>query len=145
MTYYDIFISYRWSIYDSAFCMQVYENMELMTWGSKHEAVKTFLDNKRLLTGKRFDDAFADALANSKMAVPIISAEALKRMKDHNPNEVDNCLLEWILMCIYTRVKRLRLIMPVLLGTITKMKPEGSGGYALLDDVTIGNFWDEKH
>ena len=145
MTYYDIFISYRWSIYDSAFCMQVYENMELMTWGSKHDAVKTFLDSKRLLTGKRFDDAFADALANSKMAVPIISAEALKRMKSHNPNEVDNCLLEWILMCIYTRVKRIRLIMPVVFGTITKMEPGGSGGYALLDSVTIGNFWDEKH
>eukprot|EP01038_Epipyxis_sp_PR26KG_P012515 gene12515-16785_t len=36
------------------------------------------------------------ALINSSVIIPIISKDALQRIVNHNPNEIDNVLIEWI-------------------------------------------------
>lgn len=39
-----------------------------------------FVDQKCLKNGSRFDEAFVKALIGSSVAVPIVSADALKRL-----------------------------------------------------------------
>lgn len=65
--------------------------------GESARAIHVFLDTKRLIQGRRFDLDFAKAICNSKMVVPILSYNALELMGNHNPDKVDNMLLEWIL------------------------------------------------
>jgi hypothetical protein len=148
--FYDFFESYRWNKFDSDFCRQISDHLELQTVGAANRAPNIFLDVKALALGERFDEAFANALAICLIAVTVISASALERMKDHDADQIDNCLMEWIMILVYARVGKIRLVMPVVFGTISYSSAGGnsgvSGGLSVIMGVpVVGNFWEEKH
>ena len=145
---YDVFISYRWSEYDSEFTLSLFECLESFTIDECFRGVVTFLDHKRLLNGRRFDDGFAGALVKTKLAVPLISAAALERMIKHDASKVDNCLLEWVMMLLLDKLGVLKKIMPVVFGTVSRQARgvDGSGGTSGDGrDVVIGDFFTEGH
>ena len=159
---YDVFISYRWGHYDSDFTRAMFDmftNFDVAVGGGEtnnncnsKRMVETFLDTKRLKEGRKFQTDFAAALTHSLLAVPILSVDALGRMFDHNTQEVDNVLLEWIMMLECMTAKRLHSIFPVLFGTRVSAMPsskaatstdqpnvQGSG-----TNMTISNVFTEK-
>ena len=79
-----------------------------------------FLDNQRLRDGRNFVDDFARALVQSRIVVPVVSAAALERLMDHDPNVKDHALMEWVmaLECFHsnTGASRVRRVLPVLFG-----------------------------
>jgi GTPase SAR1 family protein len=147
LSQYDIFLSYRWGAHDSYFTQSLFDRLTLYSVGDSHRAVSTFLDTYRLKEGRTFQSEFGKALSSSLMAVPIVSHDALRRMKDHNPQAEDNVLAEWILclLCYQqgsttTQVEpakrtkpgaRIRKVVPILFGTIQS-------------DGCIGNFFSEN-
>jgi hypothetical protein len=86
--------------------------------GEDNRAVSVFLDNKRLRDGRNFVDDFARALVNSLIVVPVVSSDALKRMRDHDPHQKDHVLMEWFmaLECFHSPASRVTRVLPVLFG-----------------------------
>jgi len=121
---YDIFLSYRWSKFDSAFVQILFDRFSLYTVDSiSKRCIDSFLDNKRLPEGLNFQEAFGSALVNSMLITPIISQNTLERMVGarFDPSKEDNVLVEWILSleCLRhtgTPLTRVRAICPVIMG-----------------------------
>jgi hypothetical protein len=95
---YDIFLSYRQNDQDSALvkCL-LHEFSNYSISSEKYSPVSVFLDDRRLKDAEDFREGFVSSLLQSKIIVPVVTVEALKRMLHHNPAQVDNLLLEWIL------------------------------------------------
>ena len=111
---YDIFLSYRWSGYDSPFSDKLFDIME----GSEVSGDKlvVFQDTKRLRTGDQFDFAFMKAMSLSRVVVPLVSWAAVKRMmflKEDSP--CDNVLLEWSLALLLVERTGLK-VHPIIIG-----------------------------
>ena len=121
---YDIFLSYRWSKFDSAFVQILFDRFSLYTVDSiSKRCIDSFWDNKRLPDGLNFQEAFGSALVNSMLITPIISQNTLERMVGarFDPSKEDNVLVEWILSleCLRhtgTPLTRVRAICPVIMG-----------------------------
>ena len=79
----------------------------------------TFLDNHRLQMGRQIQGDLVRAIMNTRIVLPVVSGDALARMKDHDPTVVDNVLLEWIiaLNCYKHADCSINKILPVLFGT----------------------------
>jgi GTPase SAR1 family protein len=95
---YDIFLSYRWNEFDSHFVECFYDFAPLQHVTKEKRSLRIFLDKKRLVEGKEFSQDFISALFRTKIVIPIISYDALRRLftlQEDSP--VDNLLLEWIL------------------------------------------------
>ena len=128
---YDIFISYRWGYFDSYLSKGIFDGLSIYNVDKPRRSIDTFLDVQRLQDGRRFDSDFVIALTKSIVFVPIISAAALQRMRDHDDSKVDNVLIEWILaLDCYVRQEeaqnnsssaeiRLRRILPIMIGSIS--------------------------
>jgi len=119
---YDVFLSYRWCKFDGNVTAQVFDAMtNHHSVGSENRRIEVFLDNKRLQNGEAFDRAFAKALINSTIIVPVVSNETLRDMTDHNAAKCDNVLLEWILalQCLRSPGSRVKAVYPILIGDIT--------------------------
>lgn len=116
---YDVFISYRWGLYDSEFTEAIFDMFTNYSVGVQLRGVEVFLDRKRLQEGRLFKRDFASALCNSLIAVPVVSVDALRRMVDHQPDAADNVLLEWILILESYKAGRVLKVFPVLFGTRT--------------------------
>lgn len=86
--------------------------------GERARAIEVFLDTKRLVQGRRFDFDFVKAICHSKLVMPILSYAALELMSNHNPEKVDNMLLEWILAmeCFQVEQGALKGIFPLTIG-----------------------------
>ena len=99
--------------------------------------MEVFLDKKRLHTGRRFDLDFAKGLCRSLVAIPVVSCDALERMKEHSPHRVDNLLVEWLMMmeCYRQENGRIKAVYPVTFGK--RRINEFTG------EVTIGNLFQE--
>jgi GTPase SAR1 family protein len=117
---YDVFVSYRWSEFDSNFVVGLYNGSTRRVVGESNRQIAIFVDHKRLKKGENFQQQFAEALINSTMIVPIISAEALARMKNHNPHTEDNVMIEWMLVseCLKSKQSRAEKALPVFYGTV---------------------------
>jgi GTPase SAR1 family protein len=115
---YDVFISYRWGTLDSRFTERLRDRFSTYNVGEDSRAVTVFLDNKRLRDGRNFVDDFARALVHSLIVVPVLTSDALQRMKDHNPQQKDNVLLEWVmaLECFHSSSSRVTRVLPLLFG-----------------------------
>ncbi len=112
---YHAFISYR-QVFNSKFAERLYERLEL-TFLSGKQPLHVFWDRVGLEAGRRFDRDFCTALSHSSVALPLISAQALERMRDlGQQDEVDHVLLEWILMLALVESGRLARIYPLVLG-----------------------------
>jgi GTPase SAR1 family protein len=99
---YDIFLSYRWNNQDSALVHSLFRCfLRHNLFKEEFSPVSVFQDQHKLQDGEDFREAFATALLESRIIVPIVTVEALKRMISHDSNQVDNLLLEWILsLCL---------------------------------------------
>jgi hypothetical protein len=132
---YDLYISYRWGLFDSKFTSSLFDifvNYTLKTIDDDNDRViNCFLDKIRLPKSKNIVDEFSQSLISSKLFVPIISKFSLKGMIrvektfDHDPNKVDNLLLELIIAYTCQQIgykegwSRLEFVRPILFGSIT--------------------------
>jgi hypothetical protein len=139
---YDLFLSYRWSTFDKRLVNGVYD---LLSWSYNADSdasrlVRCFLDTSRLTEGKAFQQQFSAALRQSVVLVPIVSKAALERMVHHNPREVDNVLVEWILALSLLAVKRgnptssirLQSIYPIFIGNTVPLDQKTSSDECFL-------------
>lgn len=147
--HYDVFISYRWGHFDSSFTQTLFDMFTHFSVGETTRPIEVFLDHKRLQDGRKLSSDFAAALTHSLIAVPIVSYDALTRMITHNPDMVDNVLLEWIIILESSACGRLLKVFPALFGQCTlaaaslSMNSEAPGAAteAGVSSYTIQNFF----
>mmetsp|Transcript_54462 Transcript_54462/g.88213 ORF Transcript_54462/g.88213 Transcript_54462/m.88213 type:complete len:1184 (+) Transcript_54462:4197-7748(+) len=122
---YDIFISYRWTDFDTELVMAVYSILCHKLIGIRQ--VQVFVDRFRLEDGRRFDKDFSKALMKSTVVAPVVSLAALQRMLTlTTDSDVDNVLLEWMLICELVEIGHLLYCLPIMLGNATDaMQPDG--------------------
>ena len=94
---YDIFISHRWNKDDNKVIDKLCDAFRDHKVGPENRAVKVFLDKDILKKGHQFQCEYGKALVQSTILVPILSTAVLRKMTDHNPEEQDNVLIQWIL------------------------------------------------
>ena len=139
---YDAMFSYRWNDYDSTFVERLFDCVSSSEVGGK--PVVVFLDRKRLCDGDALDMTFMNAMKNSRVVVPIVSWEALKRMTTLTEDSVcDNVLLSG---ACHRAAAITREVMPLFVGTINddgKMSnlfldrpPRTDDGVPVPDDLT---------
>jgi hypothetical protein len=88
------FLSYRWGKVDKLLVTALYEHL---TGGMvRGHTMRVFLDDEVFRTAEHFRQAFVESILTTEVFVPIISTNALDRMTCHNPQEVDNLLIEWL-------------------------------------------------
>jgi hypothetical protein len=96
-----------------------------------------FLDIKRLQKGEAFDSAFAKALVNSSVIVPLMSANALQGMTKQDGTWCDNVLLEWIIAAECIKAKGngtlVKACYPIFIGNISEGIKD--------TDTVIGDFF----
>jgi GTPase SAR1 family protein len=114
--HYDVFLSYRWGRYDSEFTEQLFDVFTNLCVGASNRAVEVFLDRKRLQEGRRFKSDFAAVLTHTLVVVPVVSVDALGRMVEHDPSQVDNVLLEWIMILEGSSAGKIVKVFPILFG-----------------------------
>ncbi|KAJ3120917.1 hypothetical protein HK098_004129 [Nowakowskiella sp. JEL0407] len=90
---YDIFISYRQSA-----CKDVAEKLYLKLI-AKDRSLNVFRDSEAIPKGVRWKKFFTNALADTRIFVPLISKETLNTFK--NSTSRDNLLLEWNIALTY--------------------------------------------
>lgn len=129
---YDVFISYRWGKHDSKFVQALFDALTLFTVQAERRAVQVFMDSRRLQEGWDFQMEFTNALVHSAVVCPIVSADALLRMQDHQSDEEDNVLLEWIIATACAEQGKVKVVLPIMFGSID----ESTG--------KIGDFFAEK-
>jgi hypothetical protein len=76
---YDFFLSYRQMPNDEDLTLQLYTELGMQVVRA-NEAPRTFLDKMRLETGRNFVRDFAASLCRTRIAVVLLSVEALRRM-----------------------------------------------------------------
>jgi hypothetical protein len=124
---YDVFLSYRRNAQDSALVKCLFHEFSYYNLSSeRYSPVSVFLDGRRLQDGEDFRESFVSSLLQSKIVVPIVSMEALKRMVHHNPAQIDNLLLEWILALHFSEISSGLKVIPIVFGS-----------YSLVDDKIV--------
>ena len=127
LRWYDVFISHRWNDNDDVVTKMIYDTLlGYYTVGCKHRALQVFFDSVRLRGGQQFQKGFGGALIKSTVFVPIVCESALQRMLNHNPEEEDNVMIEWMLAleCIQDPThSKVRGIYPLMFG---ERKDDGS-------------------
>ena len=135
---YDLFLSYRWNDDDKELSESLFDIITMgLPIGLSNRSIWVFLDKKRLTKGRNFRHGvhgFAQALINSTVAVPILSADALEKFisADWNADTDDNLLTEWIIMYFCYKHKdkipqsRLKCIFPILIGSRTNSNANGA-------------------
>jgi len=114
---YDLFLSYRWNMYDSQFTQQLFDMITNFGVGSDGREIDVFLDTKRLKEGTNFKGTLGSSVANSRIIIPIVSLESLERLISHNADFVDNLLLEWIITQECAAYQKEKKVFPILFGT----------------------------
>ena len=117
---YDVFISHRWDDNDDIVTKMLYDNfLGNYSIGCEYRAVQVFYDDVRMRGGHQLQKVFGKALINSTVFVPIVCYSALQRMLTHDPQQVDNLLIEWMLAleCMqYPTHSKVRGICPLIFG-----------------------------
>jgi hypothetical protein len=104
---YDVFISYRWTDFNTLFTTDLVSRLEDYIIGDR--VVNVFLDRESIEYGDNFRLAFFNALRASKVVVPIMSPGVLKELALRNVHEVDNMLLEWIAALVLQKYRQLHI------------------------------------
>jgi GTPase SAR1 family protein len=130
---YDLFISYRWNERDTKFTEQLFDMLTNYSVGSRDRAVEAFLDRRRLQEGQLFQVDFAAALTHSLVVMPVVSVDALQKMLKHDPEIVDNVLLEWVMLLESYQAGRVLKVYPAVFG------PRSVAGLGA--EETIGDFF----
>jgi hypothetical protein len=116
---YDVFISYRWTLFDTELVMALFSKFCHTLVGKRQ--VHVFVDRWRLEAGRMFDRDFSVALMKSTIAVAIVSLASMERMKILTADsDIDNVLLEWTLICELLAIGDLEYCLPVMIGNVTE-------------------------
>jgi len=91
----DVFLSYRWGGRDQKFVSLVYDALLDYDYEYIFLDIKVIEDDYDNI--QEIQEIFTKALIRSEVFVPFVSQETLRKMKSHNPELVDNVLLEWLL------------------------------------------------
>jgi hypothetical protein len=77
-------------------------------------------DQLSLQRGGEFDVDFCTGIARSLVGLPVVSVQAMERMRDTpfvtSASMVDNVLLEWMMMLVLHKAGRVQRVVPVVLG-----------------------------
>jgi GTPase SAR1 family protein len=104
---YHCFLSYRWGDFDKRFVTLLHEHMTSgMIRGLRWRA---FLDIKVFHSGDPIPRIYFDSVLASEVLIPVVSPNALQRLVNHNPQEVDNLLIEWLTAVLLVKYADLRL------------------------------------
>jgi GTPase SAR1 family protein len=134
---YHCFLSYRWGAFDKRFVTALHQNLACgIVRGHK---VRVFLDDQEFQVADRFQQIFFESVLATEVFVPIVSPDALKRMVEHNPEKVDNVLLEWLTVLLLFGFpvlcnETLRYICPICLAGYSAVKTAVS---AVIPDKTV--------
>ena len=113
---YDIMISYRQAT-EREFAHALSDCFSVEAVGESGAVPTVFYDQVSLKAGERFDLAFMNAIAHSRVCVPLVSEGAVSRMMDIT--QLDNVLLEWALMTFLQTQEVIARVQPVLLGAVS--------------------------
>jgi GTPase SAR1 family protein len=113
---YDVFLSYRGGSRDLEFVEQLFDTFTNLSVGPKNRAVEVFLDRKRLQEGRRMKSDIAIAITHSLVAAPVISMNAMDCMLQHDPAELDDLLMEWIMILESFAAGKILKVFPILFG-----------------------------
>jgi hypothetical protein len=94
------------------------------------------LDGRRLQDGEDFRESFVSSLLQSKIVVPVVTVEALKRMIHHNLAQIDNLLLEWILALHFSDCTSGLKVVPIVFGSYSLV--DDKEGSAIDDSPSFG-------
>jgi GTPase SAR1 family protein len=112
---YDVMISYRWAA-NKKFVLRLRDQLS-QVFLSNGRQLATFLDEEGIQLGSSIDDVFCTALSTCSVALPVVSVQALENMRDLAVSDaVDNLLMEWSLMLVLRKQKKLGGICPLLVG-----------------------------
>jgi hypothetical protein len=92
---YHCFLSCRWGEFDKQFVRSLPATLtSCMIRGHK---VRVFLDDEVLQTAEGFRQILLESIMSTEIFIPAVSPNSLQRMVTHDPEEIDNLLLEWLL------------------------------------------------
>eukprot|EP00301_Raphidiophrys_heterophryoidea_P008143 c13063_g1_i3.p1 GENE.c13063_g1_i3~~c13063_g1_i3.p1 ORF type:complete len:1028 (-),score=286.97 c13063_g1_i3:82-3165(-) len=111
---YDLFLSYRVAT-DKLRVKVVYDCVSLLAVDDQGTPPTVFFDSECLLTGQKWNEGFAQALANSSVFMPLISLESVESIRQKSMNQDDNVMLEWSLALELMRKQRVKAIIPFFL------------------------------
>ena len=132
---YDVFMSHRWNEDDDKVVNQFYDAFHGRTVGSDKRAIQVSYDKASVKECKQFQKSFGKAFINRTIFVPILSTAALRTLVNHDPEEEDNLLIEWMLAleCMRNRNNmRVRGIYPLIFG---ERNADGSVGDLFAEKV----------
>ena len=137
---YDVFVSYRWAADDSLLAKAIYDSASAFLAASGSRRVAVFLDSQRLQEGEPLQQQFIKALSNSLVVTPLVTAQALQRMRTHDPQAEDNVLIEWMVAmeCVASSKSRLAKIYPLMMGSVVNR-----GGSSGSEGLVIGDLFAE--
>jgi len=113
---YDCFLSYRVKT-DRDRVRAVYDCLSLLAMDDQNHPPKVFFDSKCLDKGQEWDVAFATALSQTSVFVPLISPESVRSIMERNREFDDNFVLEWALAIELKRVGRVKAIVPLFMAS----------------------------
>jgi hypothetical protein len=116
---YHAFFSYRHGEFAANAAEAVYRYLTMQVLGS--HKVEVFRDCVTLKAGLAFDESFMQAMLQSLVVVPLITPDALDRMKSAGSlNSVDHVLLEWWLAMTLLQSPGYPVIriVPIVCGTV---------------------------
>jgi hypothetical protein len=115
---FEVFISHRWGDCDDELVSALFDRLsDYVVNGSP---ISIFYDSNNIKVGDRLDKVFFRGLNNSAVVVPVVSINALQRMLNHNSDEVDCVLVEWLAALVFVTYPScfevpLRALVPLLL------------------------------
>jgi hypothetical protein len=87
------FLSYRWGA-GKRFVKSLYDHL---TCGVvRGLRMRVLLDDTSFQTGDHFRQAFVESILATEVFVPLVTASSLDRLTRHDPQELDNLLIEWL-------------------------------------------------
>ena len=109
---FDVFISYRWGEYQKTIVRFLYSRLSrTLIQDDNNLPLRVYLDEKENDIGDNFAYKFCSAFKGLGVFLPLISGDALNRMKNHDPSIIDYVLAEWII-ALSTGCR----VLPILVG-----------------------------
>ena len=111
-----MFISYRVAS-DRDLAVRLHKALSSVVLEETGDELRVYLDSACLVDGERWDVGFMKGLISSFIFVPIVSAAGLAPMiEGSDPSGPDNVLMEWIGALELHSRKKIRAVIPVLVG-----------------------------
>jgi hypothetical protein len=88
------FLSHRWGAFDKRLMKSLHAHL---TCGVvRGLGIRVFLDDTSFQAGDHFRQVFVESILATEVFVPLVTANAVDRLTRHDPQELDNLLIEWL-------------------------------------------------